>query len=118
LDDAGLIEWSSTGNPRKKRFADHAQRVGKFVQDVWVFKDPQYPRYPTEKNLDMLKLIIGASSDPGDLVLDCFCGSGTTLEAAQELGRRWIGIDNSEAAIDACRQRLGLADSAISRYDR
>ena len=68
--------------------------------------DPQYPTYPTEKSLDLLKTIIKASSNPGDLILDCFCGSGTTLQAAQELGRKWIGIDNSELAIKVVKNRL------------
>ena len=108
LDRAGLVEWSPNGNPRKKIFADDAERAGKFLQDVWVFKDPQYPEYPTEKNLEMLEVIVGASSDAGDVVLDCFCGSGTTLVAAEELGRRWIGIDNSRVAIAACKARVGV----------
>ena len=56
--------------------------------------------------VDMLKVIIEASSNPGDLVLDCFCGSGTTLAAAQEIGRQWIGIDNSKIAIKICKERL------------
>ena len=106
LDRENLIEWSSKGNPRKKIFADEALKTGKLLQDVWVFKDPQYPRYPTEKNLDMLKLIVGASSNPGDIVMDCFCGSGGTLVAAEEMERRWIGIDNSELAIKICQERL------------
>ena len=76
------------------------------MQDIWKFKDPQYPEYPTEKNLDLLKFIVGASSNEGDLVLDCFCGSGTTLVAAQELNRNWIGIDNSEHAIKVAKKRL------------
>jgi len=75
-----------------------------------VFKDPPYPRYPTEKNLDMLKLIVGASSNPNDIVLDCFCGSGGTLVVAQEMGRRWIGMDNSEVAIEISKKRLGVKD--------
>lgn len=107
LQNQNLIEWSSKGNPRKKIFADEAARKGKLLQDVWVFKDPQYPIYPTEKNLDMLKLIISASSNPGDIVMDCFCGSGGTLVAAQETGRCWIGVDNSETAIAICEERLG-----------
>ena len=106
LDRRGLIEWSSTGNPRKKVYADEIIAQGKKRQDVWEFKDPTYPSYPTEKNLDMLRMILQASSHPGDLVLDCFAGSGTTLLAAEMTGRRWIGIDNSEVAIAACRKRL------------
>ena len=106
LDRSGLIEWSSTGNPRKKSYADEAEKIGKLLQDIWKFKDPKYPQYPTEKNLNMLKVIVGASSNLGDLVLDAFCGSGTTLVAAQQLGRRWIGIDDSEVAIGVAKERL------------
>lgn len=104
LEEAGLIEWSTTGNPRKKIYADETN--GKKIQDIWEFKDPQYPCYPTEKNIDLLKRIVKASSNEGDLVLDCFCGSGTTLKMAQELGRNWIGIDNSDSAIEVSKNRL------------
>jgi adenine-specific DNA-methyltransferase len=104
LDRQGLIEWSATGVPRKKIYLDDGN--GQKVQDIWEFKDPQHPNYPTEKNLDMLKLIVAASSNEGDIVLDCFCGSGTTLVAAQELGRNWIGIDESDHAIAVAQRRL------------
>lgn len=73
---------------------------------TWEFKDPQYPDYPTEKNLDMLKSIVKTSSNPDSIVLDCFCGSGTTLLAAQLLDRQWIGIDQSETAIATSAKRL------------
>jgi len=106
LDEAGLIEWSSTGNPRKRIYAEDVLRSGKKRQDVWSFKDPAYPSYPTEKSLKLLETIVQTSSNPGDLVLDCFAGSGTTLVAAEMHGRRWIGIDNSPAAIHAARRRL------------
>ena len=103
-DRQGLIEWSTNGVPRKKIFAD--ERNGKKKQDIWEYKDYQYPTYPTEKNIDLLKSIILASSNPDDLVLDCFCGSGTTLQASQELGRKWIGIDQSEEAIKITQEKL------------
>lgn len=103
-DREGLLEWSSTGNPRKKIYADESK--GKKMQDVWVFKDPQKPVYPTEKNIKMLEMIIRASSNEGDIVLDPFCGSGTTLEAAEKCGRRWIGIDQSEEANRIERERM------------
>jgi adenine-specific DNA-methyltransferase len=106
LDRKGLIEWSKTGNPRKKIYADEFIKKKMKRQDVWEFKDPPYPSYPTEKNLDMVKVIIEASSNPNDIVLDAFCGSGTTLVAAEELGRRWIGIDNSPLAIEVSLERL------------
>jgi len=118
-DRDGLIEWSSKGNPRKIIYAD--EREGKRVQDVWEFKDPQYPVYPTEKNYDMLDLIIRTSSNPNSIVLDCFCGSGTTLKAAHNNGRKWIGIDQSEHAIKATIAKIGGIEdnlfSSVPEYD-
>lgn len=102
----GLIEWSSTGNPRRIIYADEKIERGKKVQDIWDFKDPQSPTYTPEKNLDLLNLIVRTSSNPGSIVLDCFCGSGTTLKAAHLNGRRWNGIDNSDLAIRATIARL------------
>jgi adenine-specific DNA-methyltransferase len=104
LDKNGLIEWSSKGNPRKINYAD--DHLQKKAQDIWDFKDPAYPIYPTEKNLDMLKFIIEASSKKDSIVADCFCGSGSTLYAASVCGRRWIGIDQSEIAIDTVKKRF------------
>ena len=115
-DKQGLIEWSANGVPRKKIFLD--ERGGKKMQDIWEFKDPQYPQYPTEKSLDLLKFIVKASSNEGDLVLDCFAGSGTTLIAAQSLNRNWIGIDKSEQAIKVARKRLSdLPNSLFSKVE-
>ena len=107
LDKQGLIEWSKNGVPRKIIYAD--EHAGKKLQDIWEFKDPQYPTYPTEKNLQLLKTIVAASSNMNSIVLDFYCGSGTTLLAAQELGRRWIGIDESLPAIETAKERLGSA---------
>ncbi len=76
------------------------------AQDVWVFKDPQRPRYPTEKNAAMLRCIIETCTDPGHTVLDCYAGSGTTLVEAARLGRRFIGMDQSPAAGRVIRRRL------------
>jgi len=116
LDKDGLIEWSAKGVPRKKIFVD--EREGKKAQDIWDFKDPQYPLYPTEKNFDLLKFIINASSNKGDLVMDCFCGSGTTLLSAQELDRKWIGIDESDLAIKTTMKRLsGISANLFSKAE-
>lgn len=110
LDAAGDIYWSPTGNPRRKVYLDESGGVP--VQDIWLeFRDAHNQNihitgYPTEKPLEMLKQIILASSNPGDLVLDCFCGSGTTLAAAATLGRKWIGIDKSPEAIRTTLKRL------------
>ncbi len=103
-DKKGLIEWSKTGNPRKIIFAD--EREGKRIQDIWEYKDPQYPSYPTEKNADILDLIIKTSSNQDSIVLDCFCGSGTTLKSAHLLNRQWIGIDESNLAIQATTKKI------------
>jgi hypothetical protein len=78
--------------------------------------------YPTEKNPDLLRRIIEASSNPGDLVLDCYAGSGTTLAVADRLERTWIGIDNSPEAIRTTLQRFAvgtqpMGDFAASRQE-
>ena len=76
------------------------------MQDIWEFKDPQHPVYPTEKNEDLLDIIIKTSSNDDSIILDCFAGSGTTLKAAQKNGRKWIGIDQSDEAIKAIQIKL------------
>ena len=103
-DKKGLLEWSKNNNPRKKLYYDES--TGKRITDIWNFKDPQYPIYPTEKNLEMLKLIIKTSSNKGSIILDCFSGSGSSLYAAHTLKRKWIGVDNSTLAIDVCKKRF------------
>src|SRR5208283_3381966 len=62
--------------------------------------------YPTQKPEALLERIIRVSSNEGDLVLDPFCGCGTTVQVAQRLGRRWIGIDVTHLAIGLIRKRL------------
>jgi len=104
LDNLGLIEWSSRGNPRRIIFAD--EHKGKKSQDIWEFKDPAYPNYPTEKNIDLLKFIVKASSNKNSYVLDCFSGSGTSLVASELLDRKWVGIDESKEAIKASIEKL------------
>ncbi|WP_313452632.1 site-specific DNA-methyltransferase [Brevundimonas sp.] len=110
LDAKGEIHWSKTGNPRRKVYLMEDKSVA--LTDYWDrYRDAHHQSiavtgYPTEKNLDMLKMIVSASSDPGDLVVDPFAGSSTALEAAASLGRRWIGMDKSFAAIEASTRRL------------
>lgn len=126
LDQEGKIYWSPSGNPRKKVYLDES--LGLAYTDMWMdFRDAHNQNisitgYPTEKNLEMLKMIIQASSNEGDLVLDCFSGSGTTLEAAHKLNRRWIGIDSSELAIETATKRLRnaleLDATPLFGYDR
>lgn len=110
LDAAGEIYWSPTGNPRRKVFCDPAKGVP--IQDIWMdYRDSinqsrKTTGYPTEKNYDMLKLIVEASSNENDIVMDCFAGSGTTLGAAFETGRKWIGVDNSPESLKAILKRF------------
>lgn len=110
LDERGEIYWSPTRNPRRKVYLDESAGVP--VQDIWMeFRDAHNQNvkitgFPTEKNPDLLRRIIEASTNPGDLVLDCFSGSGTTLAMASQLGRRWIGVDNSELAIATTLDRF------------
>ncbi|WGK70282.1 site-specific DNA-methyltransferase [Candidatus Haliotispira prima] len=111
-DNEQLIEWSANGNPRKILFAD--EKEGKRMQDIWEFKDPQYPTYPTEKNSALLELIIKTSSNTDSIVLDCFCGSGTTLKSAHLLNRSWIGIDRSEHAIKATVENMQSVAGHVS----
>lgn len=120
MDAKGEIYWSSNGNPRRKVYLDQSKGVP--VQDIWLdYLDVNNQNtcltgYPTEKNLDMLKRIIEASSNPGDLVLDCFAGSGTTLVAAEELGRQWIGVDIGEEAIKIIQDRFVNGTKPIGDY--
>ncbi len=120
LDAKGEIYWSPSGNPRRKVYLDDSEGVP--VQDIWMdVKDAHNQNikitgYPTEKNPDILRRIILASSNPGDLVLDAFSGSGTTLAVASELGRRWIGIDNSSEAIRTTLKRLATGLEPMGDY--
>ncbi len=83
---------------------------GKPPEDVWevpIINSQARERlgYPTQKPLELLERIVRGSSDPGDLVVDPFCGSGTTLEAADKLGRNWIGIDQNNFGLFLARKR-------------
>lgn len=112
LDAAGRIYWPSggTGWPQYKRYRDELK--GKAVPDLWTDIDRINPvgseriGYPTQKPLALLERIIQASSNEGGMVLDPFCGCGTTITAAEELGRSWIGIDITYLAIDIMKRRL------------
>jgi adenine-specific DNA-methyltransferase len=110
MDARGEIYWSATGNPRRKIYFENSTGIP--VQDIWMdMRDAHNQNihitgYPTEKNPAMLSRIIEASSNPGDLVMDCYSGSGTTLALASALGRRWIGVDRSDEAIRTTLQRF------------
>jgi hypothetical protein len=109
--DAGRIIQPSPGAvPREIKYLDEAQGVS--VQDVWIDIDPINSQaaerlgYPTQKPLTLLERIIRMSSNEGDVVLDPFCGCGTTIDAAQRLNRRWAGIDITFIAVDLIEKRL------------
>ena len=98
LDQQGMIYWPSRGVvPRFKRYASVSggNPLQDIIRDIRPISSHAAERmgYATQKPLALLKRIIAASSNPGDTVLDPFCGCATTLEAAQELDRHWIGID-------------------------
>ena len=107
---SGHLVHRETGMPRLMQFADEMPGVS--LQDVWDDIPPisgqaaERLGYPTQKPLALLRRIIEASSNPGDVVLDPFCGCGTAIDAAQELGRTWIGIDVTHLAINLIKSRL------------
>ncbi len=112
LDMDGRIDKpdDKTKRPQLKRYL--AENEGQVVGDVWTDIPPvnsqamERTGYDTQKPLALLERIILSSSDPGDIVADVFCGSGTTLVAAEQLGRRWIGCDLGRFAIHTTRKRL------------
>jgi len=120
LDKQGDIHWSRNGNPRRKVYWTKDKKLS--LSDYWMdYRDAHHQSikitgYPTEKNFNMLKMIVGASSDEGDLVVDPFCGSGTTIHAALELNRRYIGIDASFTAAKATIERFRHGVKAMGDY--
>ena len=112
LDADGRIHKPSdkSKRPQLKRYLE--ENEGHLVDDVWDDIPPvnsqavERSGYDTQKPLALLERVIEASSDPGDLVADMFCGSGTTLVAAERLGRQWLGCDLGRFAIHTTRKRL------------
>jgi len=108
--ERGLIVFSKSGTPQIKRYLDEVE--GEALNDLWNDVNPigsvsgERIGYPTQKPEALLERIIKASSNPGDLVLDCFAGSGTTLAVAEKLGRHWIGVDCGKLAIYTMQKRL------------
>ncbi len=106
----GLLVYSSRGMPRLKLYLDEMK--GTPCDDTWLdipainSQAAERLGYPTQKPLALLERIILASSNPGDVVLDAFCGCGTAVIAAQKHGRQWIGIDITHLAVGLMRSRL------------
>ena len=112
LDKAKLIHWPKKrfGLPTLKqyRFMSIGKSIPDLFDDLPMMRDLDKERvdYPTQKPIALYERIIRASTNEGDVVLDPFCGSGTTLVAAQNLKRDYIGQDSNEEAISLCQQRL------------
>lgn len=109
--DKGLVVQTKPGAvPQLKRFLD--EQEGRPVDTLWMDIAPINSQaserlgYPTQKPLALLERIVKASSNPNDIVLDAFCGCGTALVAAENLGRQWIGIDISPTACRVMAKRL------------
>jgi site-specific DNA-methyltransferase (adenine-specific) len=115
LDKAGLIHWPKKegGAPQGVRYLDDAKGIP--LQDVWTDIRPMHNMaaerlgYPTQKPEALLERIIKASSNEGGVILDPFCGCGTTVQVAQRLERRWVGIDITHLAIGLIKKRLSDA---------
>jgi len=131
LDAAGKIFWTKNKFPRLKRYLDEAK--GMPAQSIWTDREAQYIvswsteglGYATQKPEALLERIIKASSNEGDLILDCFVGSGTAAAVAEKLGRRWIACDLGRFAIHTTRKRMlsvpGVKPFAVQnlgRYER
>ena len=119
VDEDGRRYFDGRG---KKRYLDEVIEKGKPIGDVWsdIMSFQQIPTakekmgYPTQKPEALLERIIKVSSNPGDLVFDCFMGSGTTQAVAMRLGRRFIGADINLGAVEITTQRLTDLETEIS----
>jgi hypothetical protein len=129
LDEKGLLlhPTKEDGIPRYKQYLDGSEGV--LFQDIWAYQpgtaglllgtdegidedvkwldsEAEKLGYPTQKPVALLERILNVSSNPGDVVLDPFCGCGTTIDAAEKLGRKWIGIDITQLATSLIKNRL------------
>lgn len=110
----GVIYISKNGRPSKKQYLSEMQGI--VLSDIWTDNEvsplqglsEEYQNYSTQKPESLLIRIIKASSNENDLILDCFCGSGTTLVVSKSLNRKYIGIDKNSNAIDITNNRLKL----------
>src|SRR5438552_406014 len=120
--EAGLVVQTKPGTvPQGKRYLD--EQRGRPLDDVWADISPLNSQaierlgYPTQKPLALLERIITLATNPGDVVLDPFCGCGTSIHAAQKLGRQWIGIDITYLAINLIKRRLKDAFGEEIEYE-
>lgn len=122
LYDEGRIVQTKPGRvPQYKRYLDEMPGVA--LQNDWTDINPLHGAeqerlgYPTQKPRALLERIIAASSNPGDVVLDPFCGCGTAVDAAQKLGRGWIGIDITHLAIGLIEKRMNEGYNADGKRE-
>jgi len=110
LEKSGRIFWTKNNFPRFKRYLE--DMPGMPANTIWsdilpiVSWSDESLGYPTQKPVTLLERIISASSNEGDLILDPFCGCGTTVAAAEKLGRKWLGIDITILAINLIERRM------------
>lgn len=129
LDKENRLHFTRKGGIRLKRYFD--ELPGMPSQSLWTdinvinSQAKEKIQYPTQKPEGLLERIIKASSNEGDLILDCFCGSGTTATVAEKLKRRWITCDLGRFAIHTARKRfLGIANlkpfivQNLGKYER
>jgi hypothetical protein len=122
FDQEGRLYYTKSGMPRYKRYLDEMPGVP--LQDLWTDISPigaqaaERLGYPTQKPEALLERIINASSNEGDVVLDPFCGCGTSINVAERLRRRWLGIDITHLAVSLIRSRLQESfPGALSPYE-
>lgn len=117
LELEGRLHYSKTGYPRQKSYLDESKGVP--VQDIWADigslsgSHRERTGFPTQKPLALYERIIKASSNPGDVVLDPFCGCATTPVAAERLERQWVGMDIWDGAHEMVLNRLEAEGLAI-----
>lgn len=126
FETEGRLVHSSNGVPRLKRYTDDGAGVP--IQDIWTdinrldAHSDERVGYDTQKPLALLERIVSASTRPGDLVVDPFCGTGTTVVAAERLGRQWVGIDASLLAasisLARVRQEVHLKQVSLSGFPK
>lgn len=112
MDEQGrlYLPEDKTRRIQRKRYLDELK--GETVSNLWEDVPPIGPQakerlgYPTQKPVALLERVLACASKPGDVVLDPFCGCGTTIDAAIRLGRRWMGIDVTYLAVDLIEKRL------------
>ena len=118
MDARGEIIWREGKRPLRKTYAEdyNGKPVGTLWTDIEIASGNESVGYPTQKPLALLERIIAASSNPGDVVLDPFCGCATACVAAEKLGRSWIGIDLSSKAVELVNERLRTEMGDLFHY--